>query len=211
MDDNKMIQVPQSMVYANFNGLINRIYPGIGNSRAQNDQYFLDHIILCSRNDQVHDINEAILQQFNPNAEVHILRSVDSISEEDRIHHAYSAEFLEQLNASGLPPALLCLKISSPVILLRNLDPGEGLCNWTRIVVLNVRRKMLQCRIISKDRRFRGKVVLIPRIRLSPNAETLPVPLKRLQFLVRLAFAMIINKSQGHVRRMESSNYSGDK
>ena len=48
------------------------------------------------------------------------------------------------------------------------------------MVVLNVRRKMLQCRIISKDRRFRGKVVLIPRIRLSPNAETLPMPLKRL-------------------------------
>jgi len=39
--------------------------------------------------------------------------------------------------------------------------------------------------------------VLIPRIRLSPNTETLPVPLKRLQFLVRLVFAMTINKSQG--------------
>ena len=39
--------------------------------------------------------------------------------------------------------------------------------------------------------------MLIPRIRLSPNAETLPVPLKRLQFSVRLAFAMTINKSQG--------------
>jgi len=77
------------------------------------------------------------------------------------------------------------------------LDPGEGLCNGTRMVVLNVRRKVLQCRIISKDRRFRGKVVLIPRIRLSPNVEILPVPLKRLQFPVRLAFAMTINKSQG--------------
>jgi len=77
------------------------------------------------------------------------------------------------------------------------LDPGEGLCNRTRIVVLNVRRKVLQCRIINKDKRFKGKVVLIPRIRLSPNAETLPVPLKRLQFPVRLAFAMTINKSQG--------------
>jgi len=98
-----------------------------------------------------------------------------------------------------LPPALLCLRVSSSVILLRNLDPGEGLCNGTRMVVLNVRRKVLQCRIISKNRRFKDKVVLIPRIRLSSNAETLPVPLKRLQFPVRLAFAMTINKSQGQL------------
>jgi len=197
MDDNEMIQVPQSMVCANLNALINRIYPGIGNSRAQNDQYFLDHIILCSRNDEVHDINEAILQQFNPNTEVHILRSMDSVSEKNRIHHAYPAEFLQQLNASGLPPALLCLKVGSLVILLKNLDPEEELCNGTRMVVLNVRRKVFQCRIISKDRRFRSKVMLIPRIRLSLNAKTLPVPLKRLQFPVRLAFAVTINKSQG--------------
>ena len=107
----------------------NRIYPGIGNSRAQDDQYFLDHIILCPRNDEVHDINEAILQQFNSNTEVHMLRSVESVSEEDGIHHAYPAEFLQQLNAGGLPPALLYLKVGSPVILLRSLDPGEGLCN----------------------------------------------------------------------------------
>jgi len=126
-----------------------------------------------------------------------MLRSVDSVSEEDGMHHAYPAEFLQQLNSGGLLPALLCLKVGCPVILLKNLDPGEGLCNGTRMVVLNVRRKVLQCRIISKDRRFKGKVVLIPRIRLSPNAETLPVPLKRLQFPVRLAFAMTINKSQG--------------
>jgi len=127
-----------------------------------------------------------------------MLRSVDFVSNEDGIHHAYPAEFLQQLNASGLPSTLLCLKVGSLVILLRNLDLGEGLCNGTRMVVLNVRRKMLQCRIINKDRRFRDKVVFIPRIRLSPNTEILPVPLKRLQFPVRLAFAMIINKSQGH-------------
>jgi len=187
------------MVCTNLNTLINRIYPGIGNTRVQDDQYFLEYIILCPRNDEVHNINEAILQQFNPvpNAEIHMLRSVDSMSEEDGMHHAYSAEFLQQLNSSRLPPALLCLKVGCPVILLRNLDPGEELCNGTRMVVLNVRRKVLQYRIISKDRRFGGKVVLIPRIRLLPNVDTLPVPLKRLQFSVRLVFTMTINKSQG--------------
>jgi len=116
----------------------------------------LDCIILCPRNNEVHDINEAILQQFNPNAKVHMLRSVDSVSEEDGIHHAYFSEFLQQLNADGLSLALLCLKVGSLVILLRNLDPGEGFCNGTRIVVLDVRRKMLQYRIISKNRRFRS-------------------------------------------------------
>jgi len=198
IDDNEMIQVPQSMVYTNLNTFINRIYPGIGNPRVQDDQYFLKHIILCPRNNEVHNISEAILQQFNPvpNTEVYILRSVDSVSEEDGMHLAYLVEFLQQLNSSGLSLALLCLKVGYSVILLRNLDPGEGLCNGTRMVVLNARRKVLQCKIISKDRRFRGKVVLVPRIRLSPNADILPVLLKRLQFPVRLAFAMTINKSQ---------------
>jgi len=68
------------MVCANLNALINRIYSGIGNSRAQDDQYFLNHIIFGPRNDEVHDINEAILQQSNLNAEVYMLRSVDSVS-----------------------------------------------------------------------------------------------------------------------------------
>jgi len=189
------------MVCTNLNTLINRIYPGIGNPRVQDDQYFLEYIILYSRNNEVHTINEAILQQFNPvlNAEVYMLRSVNSVFEKDRMHHAYPVEFLQQLNSSRLSPTLLCLKVGCSVILLRNLDPGEGLYNGTKMVVLNMRRKILQCRIISKDRRFREKVVLIPRIRLSPNAKTLPVPLKRLEFPVRLVFAMTINKSQGQL------------
>ena len=95
MDNNKMIQVSQSMVCTNLNALINRIYLGISNPRTQDDQYFLDCIILCPRNDEVHNINEAILQQFNPNAEVHMLRSMDSVSEEDGMHHAYPTELLQ--------------------------------------------------------------------------------------------------------------------
>jgi len=109
------------MLCAKLNTLINRIYPGIGNPRPQKDQYFLDCIILCPRNDEVHEINKAILQQFNPvpDTEVHILRSVDSVSEEDGMYHAYPVEFLQQLNTGGLSPAVLHLKVGCPVILLK--------------------------------------------------------------------------------------------
>ena len=84
------------MFCADLNTLINRVYSRISHQGVKDDQYFLDRIILCSRNDEVHNINEAILQQFNPepNTEVYMLRSVDSVSEEDEMHHAYSAEFL---------------------------------------------------------------------------------------------------------------------
>ena len=94
IDNNKIILVSQSMVCTNLNTLINKIYLGIGNLRAQDNQYFLDCIILCPRNDEVYDINKVILQQFNPNTEVHMLRSVDSVSEEDGIYYAYPVEFL---------------------------------------------------------------------------------------------------------------------
>jgi len=132
------------MVCTNLNTLINRIYLEIGNPRVQDNQYFLKHIILCSRNDEMYTINEAIFQQFNlvPNIEVHILRSIDFVSENNRMHYAYPIEFFQQLNSSGLSSALLCLKVGYPVILLRNLDPGEELYNGTRMVVLNVRKKM---------------------------------------------------------------------
>lgn len=42
---------------------------------------------------------------------------------------------------------------------------------------------------------FKGEDVLIPRIPMIPN--DLPFEFKRLQFPIRLAFAITINKSQG--------------
>jgi hypothetical protein len=79
-------------------------------------------------------------------------------------------------------------------MLLRNIDPTNGLCNGTRMILLEVRPMVLKCRILGG--KHAGKVVFIPRITIDPSEE-MPVNLYRRQFPVRLAFVMTINKSQG--------------
>ena len=107
----------------------------------------------------------------------------------------YPIEFLNSLVLSGLPLAHLKLKQGCPLMLLRNLDPSIGLCNGTRLILMEIRPRVLQCRILGG--KFAGSAVFIPRITLRPSDQSLPLPFSRHQFPVRLAFAMTVNKSQG--------------
>lgn len=102
-------------------------------------------------------------------------------------HALYPSEYLNMLNFNGLPPHRLELKTNSPIILLRNLNPTDGLCNGTRLIVT----KLLP-RIILLGRR-----VYIPRICLTHNDKELPFSFKRIQFPIKLCYAITINKSQG--------------
>jgi ATP-dependent DNA helicase PIF1 len=53
--------------------------------------------------------------------------------------------------------------------------------------------------------KFKGKYVLLPRIPMTPTDK--PLEFKLLQFPVRLAFAMIINKSQGQLKQVCGLNF----
>lgn len=77
-------------------------------------------------------------------------------------------------------------------MMLRNLNQPT-LCNGTRMVVKMLMPNAIKAMIIIG--KFKGEEVLIPRIPMIPN--DLPFKFKRVQFPVRLAFAMTINKSQG--------------
>ncbi|CAN7105154.1 unnamed protein product [Brassica rapa subsp. narinosa] len=56
----------------------------------------------------------------------------------------YPPEYLNCLEFQGLPKHKLVLKVGIPVMLLRNINEKEGLCNGTRIIVtynrMNYRR-----------------------------------------------------------------------
>ena len=193
------IEIPPHMICPDnsVDSLIDQIYPGIQHG-DKDDQYFLDRSILACKNDTVMLLNSEMLQKFP--GEEHVLLSADSVQFDDQAmndHQPYSPEYLHSLRSSSLPLARLALKVGCPVMLLRNMDPSKGLCNGTRLRVSQIRRKCLKCTIISGDVKFAGKDVFLPRITLSPSAEDLPIPLRRRQFPVRLAFAMTVNKSQG--------------
>ena len=193
------VTIPQHMICLDnsIDSLIDQIYPGIQHG-DKDDQYFLDRSILACTNDIVMHLNSKLLEMFP--GEKQVLLSADSVQFDDPAmneHQPYSPEYLNSLVSSSLPLAHLELKVGCPIMLLRNLDPSKGLCNGTRLRVSQIRRKVLKCTIISGDAKFAGKVVSIPRITLAPTAEDLPMPLRRRQFPVRLAFAMTVNKSQG--------------
>ncbi|XP_057734110.1 uncharacterized protein LOC130949391 [Arachis stenosperma] len=94
-----------------------------------------------------------------------------------------------------LPPHQICLKEGVPVMLLRNIDQSNGLCNGTRIQVRRLGNHVIECIILTGDQT--GRVVLIPRMDMIPNNDTLPFRFRRRQFSLIVSFAMTINKAQG--------------
>ena len=55
------------------------------------------------------------------------------------------------------------------MILLRNIDPANGLCNGTRLVVHGFQKNAIDAEIVGGQ--HVGKRVFIPRIPLSPSED----------------------------------------
>ncbi|XP_057656828.1 ATP-dependent DNA helicase pif1-like [Diorhabda carinulata] len=118
-------------------------------------------------------------------------KSIDTVCDDSEAVN-FPTEFLNLLDLSGMPPHNLQLKVGSPIILLRNLNPPRQ-CNGTRLVIQKLMKNVIEARILNG--KFRGENILIARIPIIPT--DVPIQFKRIQFPIRLAFAMTINKSQG--------------
>jgi len=80
-------------------------------------------------------------------------------------------------------------------MLLRNLNQSEGLCNGTRLIIVNLGHMIIEAEIMTG--KHKGKSVLIPRICLTLKTASLPFVLERRQYPIKVCYAMTINKSQG--------------
>lgn len=206
--DNQRVTLPADILLppgkASIPTLINSVYGDIDVDCTESEQlqYLSDCAILAPRNRDVDDLNSSILDNMPGPTE--IFPSADSAVDPSGSGIAsttlYPTEFLNSINIGGFPLHRLALKVGCPIMLLRNLDPTTGMCNGTRLIVSQMSRRVIEAIIMCGP--HAGEHCFIPRIPLSSSDNSrLPFNLQRLQFPVRLAFAMSINKAQGQSLR----------
>lgn len=179
--------------------LIENVYPNIAENYKKHDWLF-ERAILAAKNEDVDKLNHLILNKIP--GEMVQYNSIDTMIVEEQAVN-YPTEFLNSLQPPGIPPHNLKLKVGAILMIIRNLNPPK-LCNGTRVIVKKLTTNLIEATIISG--KFKGEDILIPRIPIISS--DLTFEFKRLQFPVRLAFAMTINKAQGQTLEIVGLNLS---
>ncbi|XP_052740613.1 uncharacterized protein LOC128198563 [Bicyclus anynana] len=187
---NGLIAVPNNFctIAQSIDELIECVFPNIVQNYRNHD-WLTERAILAPKNIHVNAINFQI--QAKLPGVVTKYKSIDSVMNQDEAMN-YPIEFLNSLEPAGMPPHCLNLKVGSSIILLRNINPPK-LCNGTRLALKKLLPNLIEATILTG--KSKGEVVLIPRIPMIPT--DMPFEFKRLQYPVRLSFAMSINKAQG--------------
>ena len=172
--------------------LCDRIYPPLFLAEAhRHPEIFRDRAILTLRNDTAAQINAHIQKSIVDEEKVFYAINTSDINDEG--DHHLSEDFLQSVDDPSIPAHELRLKVGSPIMLMRNLYPKEGLCNGTRLIVTHLGRTCIEAKILGGN--MNDEKRLIPRIKLSTDKYALEI--HRTQFPIRLCFAITVNKSQG--------------
>ncbi|XP_071695626.1 uncharacterized protein [Rutidosis leptorrhynchoides] len=152
--------------------IVDSTYPDLINNLYEH-AYFQERAILAPTHEHVDLINDRLLQLV-PGEETTYL-SCDGVDASDNSMTGdpgmQTPEFLNSLKFSGIPNHKLVLKVGVPIMLLRNIDQPNGLCNGTRLRVIKLEKSLITARVITGTNI--GFETLIPRMEMSPSDKTL--------------------------------------
>ena len=166
--------------------------------------YLAERCIVCPVNAAVDEVNEVMVERVpGSSREYRIFDQIaNSMEQPADFEMLYPPEVLNSIVLNNYPHHLLTLKIDTPVVLLRNIDQAQGLCNGTRLLIKRLGDHVLEAEIMTGTKI--GMLVGIPRIVLNGTSPRWPFTLQRRQFPIRVCYAMTINKCQG-----QTLNYVG--
>ncbi|KAL3125241.1 hypothetical protein niasHT_005847 [Heterodera trifolii] len=196
------LHIPPQLVLHNLEEAIQFCFPdALFLDPLSNADAIANNAVLCPTNNDVQYINEIALARMCGDAKD--FPSIDEPLEPNDEFHNFRTDFnIEAVHnemPSGMPPHKMVLKVGTPVMLIRNLDVTQGLCNGTRLQVMRMAEDNIFCRILTGPRADAGHVIVLPRIQFEygRGRHHRGLRFRRLQFPVRLCFAMTINKAQG--------------
>ena len=180
------ISIPQEMIIPGENllNLIRHVYCDIANN-VHNHNYLMGRAILTTKNKDVKAINNLLLDCL-PGQKTSYMSSDEACNDENQLE--MPVELLNSIENGSLPPHILDLKIGSPIMVIRNIDPAAGVCNGTRLIVNSLRTNFIEAIIATGPNT--GDVTLIPKIKFISLATegSSSYDFQRTQFPVRLAY-----------------------
>ena len=115
------------------------------------EHLYAERVILCPKNKDCLEIDSKVLNALPGNLVT--FRSIDTVEEDDPVQVAnFPTEFLNSLHVSGLPPHQLALKTGAVVILLRNLNTHDGICNGTRLIIRVLSENLITGEVLAGRR-----------------------------------------------------------
>ncbi|KAL7324971.1 hypothetical protein PS15p_212327 [Mucor circinelloides] len=200
-EDNLKIDPHLNCQYAeNYRQVVDIAFGDISTTASQTT--FIDTTVLAATNAVVDQINDLAIMAFPGDHTTYL--SEDRYIIDSGLPSTTSVEHhLNRIKPSGMPPhELNKLKVNQPIMcLMRSINPRNGLCNGTRLIVRSLMRNTIEAEIGHGE--HRGKFVCIPRVSLysDPDTADLEGKLSKRQFSVHSAFAMTINKAQGQTEK----------
>ncbi|XP_074097681.1 uncharacterized protein LOC141526546 [Cotesia typhae] len=192
-DINDNLLLPDACPTSKANDIVEYLYGNI--IKTQRFEELTKSVILSARTVDVDMINEQVIELLHEATEK-IYIAIDSTENCDNgdMTDAILPEYLHTLNPPNFPPYKLRLRKNTIIMLIRNLNLSEGLCNGTRLMVLDLSTNVLRCNILTGDKA--GEIVFINRVTLYCE-NVYSFTFKRRQFPIKTAFCMTINKAQG--------------
>uniref|UniRef100_A0A914H7G4 ATP-dependent DNA helicase n=1 Tax=Globodera rostochiensis TaxID=31243 RepID=A0A914H7G4_GLORO len=204
---NLRIKLPTCMVEPDRDALINFVFPPeILKDPIAHWAELEGRAILCPLNRETLELNNIIMDRL-PTRERAYTGFTTPITDETTVDVGLqnnvadvNYENLSRLTPPGIPEHHLRVKVGAVMMIITNISLEEGLCNGTRVQIVELFTHIIRCRILTGTHRGNTHDLHVARFLFGGDPRAPHEGLlrcERIQFPLRPGSVMTINKAQG--------------